>query len=100
MSDINGHLNGLICETMNLKLKRTSNKYHVMQNPSALIHSHDIITLPDEAEGRWFLRVSMGDVTLPTKEKSIYHFTPLAQCTVEDLVLILTIFATTSSRLS
>ncbi len=42
----------------------TSNKY-VMQNPSALIHSH-IITLPDEAEEWWFLTVSMGDVTPPT----------------------------------
>ncbi len=37
-----------------------------MQNPSALIHSHNIKTLPDEAEGWWFQTVSMGDVTPPT----------------------------------
>ncbi len=64
--DINGHLNGLIGETMNYKLELTSNKYHVTHNPFALIHSHDVITLPDEAEGWWFLTVSMGDMTPPT----------------------------------
>ncbi len=32
-----------------------------MQNPSALIHAHNDITLPDEAEG--FPTVFMGDVT-------------------------------------
>ncbi len=37
-----------------------------MQNPSAFIHSHDVITLPDEAEGWWLLTVSMGEVTPPT----------------------------------
>ncbi len=58
---------------MNLKSNRTSNKYHVMQNPSALIHSHDVITLPDEVEGWWFQTVSMGDVTPPTEEMgSVY----------------------------
>ncbi len=47
-------------------LKLTSNKYHAKQNPSALINSQDFITLPDEAEGRGFQTVSMGDVTPPT----------------------------------
>ncbi len=65
-TDINRHLNGLIGETMNEKSKLTSNKYHAMQNPSALIHSHNVRTLPDEAEGWWFLTVSMGNVTPPT----------------------------------
>ncbi len=27
---------------------------------------HDAITLPEEAEGWWFLVISIGDVTLPT----------------------------------
>ncbi len=39
-----------------------------MQNPSALIHSHDIITLSDEVEGLWFLTISMGDMTPPTEK--------------------------------
>ncbi len=42
-------------------LKLTSNKYHATQNPSALIHSQDVRTLPDEAEGLWFPTVSMLD---------------------------------------
>ncbi len=47
-----------------------------MQNVSALIHSHDVITLPDEAEGWWFLTVSTGDVTPPTWETgSLYTIT-------------------------
>ncbi len=50
-TDLNRHLNGLIGETMNQKFKLTPNKYHVMQKPSALIHSHDVIILPVEAEG-------------------------------------------------
>ncbi len=37
------------------------------QNPSALIHSHDVITLPDKAKGQWYLIVAIGDVTTPTK---------------------------------
>ncbi len=53
-TDINGHLNGLVGETMNWKLKLTSNKYHATQNPSALIYSLDVITLPDKAEEWWF----------------------------------------------
>ncbi len=40
--DINNHLNGLMGETMNKKLKLTSNRYHTMHNPSALFHSHDV----------------------------------------------------------
>ncbi len=39
--NINGHLNGLIIETMNYKLKLTSNKYHVTRNVPAFINSHD-----------------------------------------------------------
>ncbi len=66
ITDINRHLNGLIGETMNEKLKLSSNKFHATQNPSALIHSHDVITLLDETEGWWFLTVSMGDMTPPT----------------------------------
>ncbi len=38
------------------------------QNPSALINSDDIITLPDKTDRWWFLTVSMGDVTPPTEE--------------------------------
>ncbi len=37
-----------------------------MQNPSAVIHLHDVITLPDEAKGWWFLTVVMGDLAPPT----------------------------------
>ncbi len=65
-TDRNRHLNDLIGETMKLKLKLRSNKYHVTRNPSALIHSHNVVTLPDEGEGWWFLTVSVGDVTPPT----------------------------------
>ncbi len=65
-ADINGHLNGLIGETINLNLKLTSNKYLATQNPSALINSQDVLTLPDEADRRWFLTVSMGDMIPPT----------------------------------
>ncbi len=43
-----------------------------MQNPSALIHSHDVITLPEEAERWWFLTVSMGDMTPPTCTYQVY----------------------------
>ncbi len=64
--DINRHLNGLTGETRNYKLKLTSNKYHATQNLPALIRSHGVLTLPDEAERWWFLTVSMGDLTLPT----------------------------------
>ncbi len=56
-----------------------------MQNPTALIHSHELITLPGEAEGWWFLAVSKVNMTPPTQER-INHFTPLAQCTVGDLM--------------
>ncbi len=67
-----------------------------MQNSSALIHSHGIITLPDEAEGWWLLTVSWRcDSAHLGDRKCMYHFTPLAQHTVEDLVLILTILGTT-----
>ncbi len=45
-----------------------------MQNPSALIHSHDVITLLDEAEGWLLLTDSRGDVTPPTrKTESVYN---------------------------
>ncbi len=70
--DINGHLNGLIVETMNSKLKLTSNKYHAMHHFNLLQSTHDVVTLPDEAERWWFLTVSMGDVTLATRRRKVY----------------------------
>ncbi len=40
--DTNRHSNGLIGETMNKKLKLTSKKHHVTQNPSTFIYSHNV----------------------------------------------------------
>ncbi len=60
----------------------------------ALIHSHDIITLPDEVEAWWFLTVSMRhDSAHCGDRKCIYHLTLLAQHAMNDLVLMLTVFA-------
>ncbi len=36
---------------------------------------HDVITLPDEAEGWWFLTVFMGDVTPQETESISFHTT-------------------------
>ncbi len=60
-----------------------------MQNPSALIHSHDVKTLPDKGEGWWFPNYLYGrcDSTHLGDRKFLYHFTPLTQCTKGNLVL-------------
>ncbi len=89
-TDINGYLNGLIGETICWKLNLTSNKYHATQNPSIFIHSHDVITLPDEAEGWWFTKRLHGrsDSAHLGDGKCIFHFTPLAQRTCVLISLI------------
>ncbi len=73
---------------MNQKLKLILNKYHVMPNPSALINSHDIITLSVEVEGPHGRHDSahFGD------RKCLQCHTT-AQHAVGDPVLILTIFS-------
>ncbi len=71
-TDINRHLNGLIGKTKNQSLKLTSNKYHAMQNSSALIHSQDVITLPDEAEGWWFLLSPWETWLRPLGRREVY----------------------------
>ncbi len=70
-----------------IKFKLTSNKYHVTQNPSALMHLHD----DDEAEGWWFPNCLHGrrDSAHSGDGKCIYHFNQLAQCRMTDLVSII-----------
>ncbi len=59
-----------------------------MQNPSTLIHSHNVLTFPDEAEVPNCLQEKRNYAHLGDR-KCIYHFTPLAQCAVNDLFLII-----------
>ncbi len=55
--------------------------YHAMQNPSASIHSHDVITLSDEAEGWWLINCLCGrpDSAQLGDRKCMYDLKLLAQ---------------------